>query len=98
MDSGDTYHVCPHKKWFSSFEKLDGGVDIMENDHACSMIGIGIVRIRMHDEVVCELTKVRYVPTLCKKLISLGTLDAKGFKVIMENAVLNVTKGSLVVM
>jgi len=25
LDTGATYHVCPKRDWFASFEKLDGG-------------------------------------------------------------------------
>jgi len=41
---------------------LDSGVVIMGNDAACQMIGIDIVRIKMFDGVVRDLTDVRYVP------------------------------------
>ena len=35
LDSEAVYHVCPRREWFSSVEKLDEGVVIMGNDHAC---------------------------------------------------------------
>nr|ABD63150.1 Putative retroelement pol polyprotein, related [Asparagus officinalis] len=98
LDSGATYHVTPRRDWFSSFERLDGGVIIMENDQSCGICTIGTVRIRMHDGVVRELKDVRFVPQLKKNLISVGALEAKGFKVTFEDAEAKVTKGSLVVM
>ena len=27
LDMSATYHVCPKREWFASFEKLDGGLD-----------------------------------------------------------------------
>ena len=33
LDSGATYHVCPNRAWFSSFEKLDGCYTVMGDDH-----------------------------------------------------------------
>ena len=38
----------------------------------------------------------RYVPDLKKNLISLGTLDSKGYKVTIESSILNVIRGALV--
>ena len=59
---GATYHICPMREWFFSLEKLDSKVVIIGNDVACQMVGIAIVRIRMFDCVVRNLTDVRYVP------------------------------------
>ena len=37
IDTGATYHVCPNRDWFSSFEKLDDcSVDITD-DRPCRM-------------------------------------------------------------
>lgn len=43
------------------------------------------------------LTDVRHVHDQKKNLISLGTLDATGYKYTGEGEVLNVSKGTLVV-
>ena len=43
---------------------------------SCKVIGIGTVRIKMHDGIVRNLKDVRHVPHLKKNLISLGTLDS----------------------
>ena len=34
LNVGATYHVCPKREWFSSFEKLDGGLVLMGDDYA----------------------------------------------------------------
>jgi len=49
------------REWFSSLEKLDSGVLIIGNDVAYQMVRIGIIRIKMFDGVVRDLTDVRYV-------------------------------------
>ena len=95
LDSGATYYVTPRQDWFVSFEKVDGGVVVMGNDQSSGICGIGTMRIRMHDGVVCGLKEVRFIPQLKKNLISVGVLEAKGFKVTFEDTVANVTKGSL---
>ena len=66
LDTGATYHVCPNRDWFSSFEKLDGCFAIMCDDHLCKVKGIGIVHIKMFNEMVRELKEVRYVPQVKK--------------------------------
>ena len=70
----------------------------MRNDATCQMIGIGTVRIKMFDGVVRDLTDVRYVPQMKKNIISVGAVESKGFKMTLENGILKVTKGFLVVM
>jgi len=72
---------------------LDSGVEIMENDAACQMIGIGTVRIKMFDGVVKDLTDVRYIPQMKKNIISVGVVEPKRLKVTLENGILKVTKG-----
>jgi len=64
----------------------------------CKIIGIGSIKIRMHDGIVRILSNVRHVPNLKRNLISLGTLDSNGYKFPAEGGVLRVSKGSLVVM
>ena len=44
------------------------------------------------------MADVRYVLSLRKNLISLGTLEAKGFVVFMRDGILRVTSGALMVM
>ena len=44
------------------------------------------------------LTDVRYIPKLEKNLISLGTLESKGFTIFMQNGILKVFSRALVVM
>ena len=46
LDADATYHVCPKWDWFSSFEKRDGGLVMMGDDHICRMEGISTVLIK----------------------------------------------------
>jgi len=52
IDTGATYHVCPNRDWFSSFEKLDECFAIIGDDHPCKVEGICTVRIKMFDGMV----------------------------------------------
>ena len=47
MDSGCTYHMCPHREWFFNFEELNGGVVYMGNNDSCHTAGIGSIRLKM---------------------------------------------------
>ena len=70
----------------------------MENDAPCKIIGIGSIKIKMYDSIVRTLTEVRHVLDFKKNLISLSTLDAKGYRYSGEGGVLKVSKGTLVVL
>lgn len=98
LDSGCTYHMCPNRDWFSTYEPVSQGVVLMGNNASCKVAGIGTVKIRMFDGVVRTLSDVRHIPDLKKNLISLGTLDGKGYKYTGEGGVLKISKGALVSM
>uniref|UniRef100_A0A2N9IGQ9 CCHC-type domain-containing protein n=1 Tax=Fagus sylvatica TaxID=28930 RepID=A0A2N9IGQ9_FAGSY len=52
----------------------------------------------MSDGVVRTLEEVRHIPDMRKNLISLGTLDSKGYSYKSENGIMKVSKGAMVVM
>ena len=98
FDSGCSFHMCPNKTWFDTYEEKSGGNVFMGNDVSCKTIGIGTVKIKMHDGIIRTLTEVRHVPELKKNLISIGIMDGKGFKCSTENGVMKIQKGSIMVM
>ncbi|KAG8482827.1 hypothetical protein CXB51_024187 [Gossypium anomalum] len=59
---------------------------------------VGTIKVKMFDGVVRTLSDVRHVPELKRNLISLSTPDSKRYKYTAESGVLNISKGSLVVM
>ena len=98
LDTGATYHVCPKRDWFSTFEKLYGCFVIMGDDHPCRMEGLGTVLFKMFDGMVRELIDVRYVPQLKRNFISIGALEALDHGVSIREGVLKMTRGSMVVL
>nr|GEU39227.1 putative polyprotein [Tanacetum cinerariifolium] len=64
--------MSPNRDWFVTYEEFDGGHVFMGNDSPCKVVGIGTIRIKMHEGVVRTLTDVRHVPDLKKNFISLG--------------------------
>jgi hypothetical protein len=67
----------------------------MGNNVAYKIVGIGTIKIRMHDRIVRTILKnVRHMPDLKKNLISLDTLDSIGYKYSSEDGVIWVSKSS----
>ena len=48
----------------------------------------------MFDGMVRELKEVRFVPALKKNLIFMGTLEAKGYNVTIEDGTMKFTHGA----
>ncbi|KAH9741420.1 hypothetical protein KPL70_002625 [Citrus sinensis] len=71
---------------------------VMGNDQPCRTMGIGTIRLKMFYEMIRELKEVRYIPTLKKNLISVGALEAKGYKVTIENGTMKFTYGAMVIL
>ena len=98
LDTGASYHMCPNKDWFTSYEPIDGGNVLMADDSVCKIVGIGSIKLRTHVGKIVTLHDVRHVPQLKKNLISLRVLDNKGFSYKGEGGALYVMKGSSVVL
>jgi hypothetical protein len=70
----------------------------MGNDATCTIIGMGTIKIKISDGVVRTLEEVRHISDMRKNLISLGTLDSKGYSYKSENGIMKVSKGAMIVM
>jgi len=55
LDSSCTYHMCPHRDWFDTYEPVDTGIVLMDNDTECKVAGIGTIQIKTHNGVVMSL-------------------------------------------
>ena len=86
--------MTPNREWFSTYEPMHRGAVLMGNNASCKVSSIGTVHIKMFDGVVCTLGEVRHVHDLKRNLISLSTLDAKGYKYTGEGG----SKGALIMM
>lgn len=98
LDTACTFHMSPNRSWFTNYQPVEGGSVMMGDDSPYKIVGIGSIQIKMFDGVVRTLADVRHVPGLKMNLISLSTLDLKGYKYSGEGGVLKVSKGALVVM
>ncbi|CAB4307464.1 unnamed protein product [Prunus armeniaca] len=68
LDSGCTYHMCPIREWFSSFEELDGGVVLMGINNAYKTQGIGKICLKMHDGKGSKLLVEQLSPKLLTQI------------------------------
>ncbi|KAG8488335.1 hypothetical protein CXB51_016384 [Gossypium anomalum] len=97
LDSGCSFHMCPNREWFSTYSLVEGRVVHMGNGSSSKVIGIGTVKIRIHDGTIKTLSNVRYVPDLRKNLISLSILDLKECRII-ESSDIKVSRRALVLL
>ncbi|KAG8501848.1 hypothetical protein CXB51_004653 [Gossypium anomalum] len=91
LDSGCTFHMSPNRDWFTTYETVSEGVVLMGNNASCKIAGLGTIKVKMFDGVVRTLSDVRYVPELKRNLISLSTLDSKGYRYTAESGGSTVT-------
>ena len=47
LDSGASFHVTPHKEWFSTYDASRKGKVRLKNDYACEIIGVGDVQLKI---------------------------------------------------
>ena len=48
MEPGCSYHMCPHKHWFMTYENKSRGNVLNGNNAPCMSIGIGFVQIKIY--------------------------------------------------
>ncbi|KAG8472774.1 hypothetical protein CXB51_034669 [Gossypium anomalum] len=70
----------------------------MGNNASCKIVGVGTIKVKMFNGVFRTLSDVQHVLELKRNLISLSTLDSKGYRYTVESGVLKISKGSLVLM
>lgn len=79
-------------------KSINGGIYLIENNHACKIMGCGTIRIKMHDRTMITMVSVSLVLNLKKNYIFLSVLEENSYKIAMENGFLKVVCGLLVVM
>nr|GEV53445.1 putative ribonuclease H-like domain-containing protein [Tanacetum cinerariifolium] len=82
----------------SSGSHNHGGSVYSCNDHELKIIGIGSIMVKIHDGTIRTIRDVRHVKGLKKNLLSLGQLDDLGCKVEIQNKIMKIIKGTLVLM
>jgi hypothetical protein len=49
IDSGASYHMTPHREWFSEYEKYDGGDVFLGDDSTAKILLCGRVKLLLND-------------------------------------------------
>jgi hypothetical protein len=52
------HFMSPKRDWFITYESVNGGSVLMGNDAIYKIVGIGTIRMKMHDGIVRTLTNV----------------------------------------
>ena len=52
----------------------------------------------MFEGMIRELKEVGFIPALNKNLIYVGVLEAKGYKITIENDIMKFTHGAMVIL
>ena len=79
LNSGCSFHICPNRVWFQTFNQTNGGKVLLGDKKACTVAGIGKIKLGLEDGSERILHKVRYVPDLKRNLISIRVLDREGY-------------------
>ncbi|GJX65466.1 retrovirus-related pol polyprotein from transposon TNT 1-94 [Tanacetum coccineum] len=96
MNSGASFHATYCKKELEGF-KLRSGKVRLADDKTLDIAGVGDVVLKKIFGTSWTLNDVRYIPSLKRRLISVGQLDKEGYHVGFSDHQCKVTKGSLVV-
>ena len=94
LDFGCTFHMFS-KEWFSINETVSKGIVLMGKDASFKIAVVGTIRIKMYDGTVRMLEDVKHALDVKMNLISLSTLNSKGYKYTGAGRALNVSKGAL---
>ena len=98
MDTGCSFHMTPRREVFLSLTKADAGKVRMANNTSAEVKGVGSVRFENEDGTTFVLHEVRYMPSIGRNLISLGTLENKGCVFKGADGQLRVVRGCTVIM
>jgi hypothetical protein len=83
-NSGASYHMTPHREWFSEYEKYDGGDVFLGDDSTTKILGRGRVKLLLNDGRIRTLPRVLHIPKLARSLISVSKLSDAGVKTVFE--------------
>jgi len=97
IDTAASYHVTPHKDFFTTYKTGDFGTVKMGNSSSSEIAGIGNVQIQTSAGNTLTLEDVRHVPDLRLNLLSGVALDKQGYGNQFSNGTWKLSKGSMIV-
>jgi bacteriorhodopsin len=64
--------MTSYEDWFHTNEPIFEGLMFIGNNYTLEIIGIGTIKLKMHDGSICNIQYVQYIKWLHKNLLSLG--------------------------
>ena len=61
LDLGASFHVTPHREWFSRYEETVGTVTLGDS-YQCDIVGIGDITMAFSNGSCMVIENVRHVP------------------------------------
>jgi hypothetical protein len=98
IDSGASYHMTPHREWFSEYEKYDGGDVFLGDDSTAKILGRGRVKLLLKDGRIRTLPGVLHIPKLARSLISVSKMDDAGVDTVFGKNTCKMVRGAMVLM
>jgi hypothetical protein len=96
LNSGVSYHMNPHREWFSEYEKYDGADVFLGDDSTTKFLGHGRVKLLLKYGRIRTLPGVLQISKLVRSLISVSKLDDAGVDIIFEKNTCNMVRGAMV--
>jgi len=92
FDSDSTVHICSHKEMFNSLARKEEGIFKMVDNSTCKVIDTRTVNVTCIDETVHALEAIWY------SLISIGLLDEKGYRTQVQQGVIMISQGDMIIL
>ena len=96
IESGASYHMTPHREWFSEYEKYDGGDVFLGDDSTTKILGRGRVKLLLKYGRIRTLPGVLHTPKLARSLISISKMDYAGVDTIFVKNTWKIVRGEMV--
>jgi hypothetical protein len=78
IESGASYHMSPHRDWFSKYEKHDGGDVFLGDDSTTKILGRGRVKLLLKYGRIRTLPSILHIPKLARSIIFVSKMDDAG--------------------
>jgi len=69
IDSGDSFHMTPHRDWFCEYEKYNGGDVLLRDDSTTKIVECETVKFLLNDGRNRTLPHVLHILDLSRNLI-----------------------------
>jgi hypothetical protein len=96
IESGASYHMTPHREWFSKYEKYDGGDVFLGDDSTSKIVGRGRVKLQLKYGRIRILPRVLHIPKLARSLISISKMDDARVDTVFGKNTCKMVRGAMV--